>query len=112
MHGRVYASHVFASMAGNEFNATDGNFFVNKRLLWNGFKYLLAVGLLTYVIWRNWSPTSPSGDALPGLRDVWETHVVQGQPIHTDFLAAAAIVGLAAVLLTIVRWYYLVRAQG
>jgi uncharacterized protein (TIRG00374 family) len=27
---------------------------VSKRLLWDAFKYLLAVGLLSYVVWSNW----------------------------------------------------------
>ena len=53
-------------------------------------KYLLAVGLLTYVVWRNWSPTSEAGDSLPGLKDVWEAHVIRGQPIHGDFLLRQA----------------------
>lgn len=89
-----------------------GDGFVNKRVLWNAFKYLLAVGLLTYVVWSNWSPKSKTGDPLPGLKDVWDAHVIRGEPIHSEYFAAAAAVGLAAVLLTIVRWYYLVRAQG
>jgi len=46
------------------------------------------------------------------LKDVWEAHVIRGQPIHGDFLLLAATIGLVAVLLTIIRWYFLVRAQG
>jgi uncharacterized membrane protein YbhN (UPF0104 family) len=75
-------------------------------LIWNGFKYLLAAGLLAYVVWRNWAPTGE-----PGLKDVWEEHIDQGKPIHTDCWLLAAGLALVAVLLTIVRWYYLVRAQ-
>jgi uncharacterized protein (TIRG00374 family) len=85
---------------------------VNKRLIWNGFKYLLALGLLSYVVWSNWSPTSKTGKPLPGLKDVWNAHIVNRQPIHGDCLALATTICLAAVLLTFVRWYYLVRAQG
>jgi glycosyltransferase 2 family protein len=85
---------------------------VNKRLIWNGFKYALAIALLTYVVWRNWSPKNNVGDPMPGLKDVWDAHIVGSQTIHTDCLALAASIGLAAVLLTILRWYYLVRAQG
>src|SRR5207302_6700127 len=44
--------------------------------------------------------------------NVWQAHVIDGEPIHRDCLALAATLGLAAVLLTIIRWYYLVRAQG
>jgi uncharacterized membrane protein YbhN (UPF0104 family) len=85
---------------------------VSKRLIWNGCKYLLAAGLLAYIVWRNWAPKSGTGESLPGLKDVWEAHIVQGRPIHSDCLALAATIGLAAVLLSFVRWYYLVRAQG
>src|SRR5438132_1294344 len=74
---------------------------VNKRLIWNAFKYLLAVGLLTYVVWRNWSPTTEAGEPLPGLKDVWQAHIIQREPIHSDCLLLAATLGLAAVLLTI-----------
>jgi uncharacterized membrane protein YbhN (UPF0104 family) len=66
---------------------------------------------LTYVVWSNWSPKSKAGEPLPGLKDVWEAHIIRGKPIHGDCLALAATLGLAAVLLTILRWYYLVRAQ-
>src|SRR5207248_9297078 len=55
---------------------------------------------------------SKAGEPLPGLKDVWEAHILKGEPIHSDSLALAATLGLAAVLLTILRWYYLVRAQG
>jgi glycosyltransferase 2 family protein len=84
---------------------------VNKRLIWNGFQYFLAVALLTVMVWRYWSPKSAAGDPQPGLKDVWEAHVVRGEPIHQDSLLLASSLALAAVLLTIVRWYYLVRAQ-
>src|SRR5207302_6744765 len=60
----------------------------------------------------NWSPKTKTGEPLPGLKAVWESHIIQGQPIHSDCLALAATLGLAAVLLTILRWYFLVRAQG
>jgi uncharacterized protein (TIRG00374 family) len=85
---------------------------VSRRVLWSGCKYLLAIGLLTYVVWSNWSPSTKAGEPLPGLKDVWEAHIINGEPIHSDCLALAAILGLAAVLQTILRWYYLVRAQG
>lgn len=85
---------------------------MKKQLIWNAFKYLLAAGLLTYMVWSNWSPTTKTGDSLPGLKDVWEAHIVQGKPIHGDCLLLAATLALAAVFLTIIRWYYLVLAQG
>src|SRR6266849_3467766 len=78
----------------------------NKRLLINIFKYSIAVGLLTWVIWKNWRP-----EGNPGLADIWNTHVEQGQPIpHPGFLGLALLIGLASVLLSFVRWYVLVRA--
>jgi len=84
---------------------------VSKPFLWNAFKYVLAVGLLSYVVWRNWSPANEAGEPLPGLKDVWQEHIIRGQPIHSECLLLAAMLALAAVLLTIVRWYCLVRAQ-
>jgi uncharacterized membrane protein YbhN (UPF0104 family) len=80
---------------------------VDKRTLWTVAKYLLAFGLLGYVIWANWDP--PSGN---GLKDVWERHVIQGQPIHYGFLALALFFFAISLLLTLCRWYLLVRAQG
>jgi uncharacterized protein (TIRG00374 family) len=80
---------------------------VNKRLLVNLGKYLLAFGLLGWVVHQNWLPASDKG-----LAHVWHKHVVQGQPIHAGFLLAALLAYAAALLLTILRWYVLVRAQG
>jgi uncharacterized protein (TIRG00374 family) len=79
----------------------------NQRILLNVGKYLLAFGLLAYVIWKNWSPEGGKG-----LEYVWDKHVIQGLPIQVAFLLAGAGILLAAVLLTLVRWYVLVRAQG
>jgi hypothetical protein len=45
-----------------------------------------------------------------GLPAVWQRHAVQGQPVHTGFLALALLAGLSAVLITFLRWYLLVRA--
>jgi uncharacterized membrane protein YbhN (UPF0104 family) len=79
---------------------------VNKRTLLNLGKYGLAFGLLGWVIYSNWSP--PSGK---GLGYVWQRHVVEGQPIHAGFLVAGLVLYAVAVVLTILRWYLLVRAQ-
>ena len=114
---------------------------MNKRLLLDLGKYLLAVGLLVWVIRANWAPTptreiatlgastaglctTPGGmgpllaatAATPGRTDsrglsyVWDRHVVQGQPIHAGFLAAALGLYICAILITLMRWYLLVRA--
>jgi len=68
---------------------------VSKRFLWSAFKYGLGIVLLAYVVWAN----------RKGLAEVW------GQPIHYGPFVLAACIGVAAVLLTFVRWYILVRAQ-
>jgi uncharacterized protein (TIRG00374 family) len=78
---------------------------VNKRLLINILKYLLAFGLLAYVVTTNWDP--PKGR---GLKHVWHAHFVEGQPVHYDYLAIAFVLFLASILMTFVRWLYLVRA--
>jgi uncharacterized protein (TIRG00374 family) len=81
---------------------------VNKRLLWNTFKYVLAFGLLAWVIWKNWEPPSPRSI---GLRDVWQKHVVQGEAIQYGYFTLSVMLFSAAMLVTLVRWYVLVRAQ-
>ncbi|HEY7425367.1 MAG TPA: lysylphosphatidylglycerol synthase transmembrane domain-containing protein [Gemmataceae bacterium] len=77
----------------------------HKRPIINVGKYLLAIVLLAWVISRNWAPENGKG-----LAYVWQTHVVEGQPIRVDYLLAAALIYLSAALLTFIRWYVLVRA--
>lgn len=79
---------------------------VNKRVVVDLAKYLLAVGLLVYVIYANWGKPGSNG-----LGDVWQRHVVEGQPIHVGFLLAGVALITISFLLTILRWYFLVRAQ-
>jgi uncharacterized protein (TIRG00374 family) len=79
---------------------------LNKQLLGNVLKYLVAIALLTLVIVMNWG--QPGSD---GLGDVWHRHVVEGQPVAWGFFALAFSLYLSAVLLTLLRWYLLVRAQ-
>ena len=67
-------------------------------------KYALAIGLLSYVIWSNWEPKSGLG-----LKTVWEERITQGK-IHYQFFALAAAICLASLMITLVRWYVLVRA--
>jgi hypothetical protein len=45
-----------------------------------------------------------------GLGYVWERHVVQRQPIHAGYLAVAFTLFTAALLITLFRWFLLVRA--
>jgi uncharacterized membrane protein YbhN (UPF0104 family) len=80
---------------------------VNKRTVLNLLKYVLAIGLLAWVVRSNWSPPNDKG-----LGYVWQRHVVQGQPIHGWFLLAGLAAYSVAVLITLLRWYVLVRAQG
>jgi uncharacterized membrane protein YbhN (UPF0104 family) len=80
---------------------------VSKRTVINISKYLLALGLLAWVIYSNWAP--PNGK---GLGYVWQTHLVEGKPIHLGYLLTGGGIYLAAILLTFVRWYMLVRAVG
>ncbi len=69
-------------------------------------KYLLAFSLLALVIYFNWTPKNGKG-----LGYVWDRHVVQGVPIHWQYLAIAFAINLIALAATVVRWFLLVRAQ-
>jgi uncharacterized protein (TIRG00374 family) len=80
---------------------------VSKRTVFNLSKYLLAFGLLAYVVHANWSPESGKG-----LDYVWQRHVNEGQPIHMAFLLQAGVLYLTALLIAFFRWYVLVRAQS
>jgi uncharacterized protein (TIRG00374 family) len=78
---------------------------VNKRTLWNASKYLLAFGLLGGVVYVNWAPAGGKG-----LGYVWRRHVVEGEPVHGWFLLGGLLLYAVAALLTLPRWYVLVRA--
>lgn len=77
---------------------------MTKRLLIILGKYVLGLGLLAWVIWRNWEAPPDSGGI--GLSDALQ------KPIHWGAFILAALFCLASVLLTFLRWYILVRAQG
>jgi uncharacterized membrane protein YbhN (UPF0104 family) len=64
-------------------------------------KYVLGVGLLTYVIVRNWEPSGGG----PGLADAFR------RPLQPVPVALASLFLAASALITFVRWYVLVRAQ-
>jgi hypothetical protein len=80
---------------------------VNKRTAFNLVKYLPAPGLLVYVVHAAWSPNGGNG-----LGYVWQRHVNEVQPIHTLFLLLAGVLYMASLLITLLRWHALVRAQG
>jgi uncharacterized protein (TIRG00374 family) len=79
---------------------------VTKRIFISLLKYALGLGLLGYVIWWNWAPASGTG-----LSSVWQKHVVEGAPVNLTAYALGAFCCMIAVLITFVRWYFLVRAQ-
>ncbi|MFQ3651051.1 MAG: lysylphosphatidylglycerol synthase transmembrane domain-containing protein [Gemmataceae bacterium] len=115
---------------------------MNIRLFVDLGKYLLAVGLLSWVVWANWTPTappravaslatslvgllgSPAGGLLgvsalvpgrlepPGLGYVWHHHIERAQPVRLNLLLAALGIYGVALVLTLLRWYLLVRALG
>ena len=76
------------------------------RLLLNVSKYLLALGLLGYVINSNWLPGNENG-----LEAVWQKHVVEGKPIHLLFLFASIFLFFLGVCGTIIRWHLMMLAQ-
>ncbi len=65
-------------------------------------KYVLGFGLLAVVVWFNWRP----GGGRKGLADALK------QPIHFVPLLLGAALYTAGLLVTFVRWFLLVRAQG
>ncbi|MFO0842240.1 MAG: lysylphosphatidylglycerol synthase transmembrane domain-containing protein [Gemmataceae bacterium] len=112
---------------------------MKKSHLLDVAKYLLAAGLLAWVVYANWSPpptkavaalgastvglsASPGGpllaaaSATPGRADsrglgyVWKRHVVEGHPVQVGYLALGFAAYLLAIFLTLVRWQLLVKA--
>ncbi|MBV9125321.1 MAG: flippase-like domain-containing protein [Planctomycetes bacterium] len=75
---------------------------MKKSILLNGLKYGLGLAVMAYLVWANRA----------GLGALWRKHVLEGEPINGLALSLAAGIGLASILLTFVRWYILVRAQG
>lgn len=67
-------------------------------------KYGLGIGVLTWLIWSHWHIEGKNGQE-EGLVGVFD------RPFQVHFLLLAAGLCLASVLLTFVRWYFLVRAQ-
>jgi len=79
---------------------------VKKHILVVLAKYGLGLGLLAYVIWCYWHVPSPDGKEDLGLAGVLH------RPIHVAPLVLAFGIFVVSVLITFVRWYLLVRAQG
>jgi len=78
---------------------------VQRRLLIGLAKYALGLGLLAFVVWQNWAP-APDGSS-PGLAGILRGD----RPLQVGPLLCASVLCLVSVLLTFVRWYWLVRAQ-
>ncbi len=79
-----------------------------KRLAINLLKYLVAFGVLAFVVTSNWAPENGHG-----LSFVWEHHILTGGVgVHWDYLACGFALFAVGVFLTLVRWYLLVRCQG
>ena len=78
---------------------------MNRARWWAAFKYLLGFGILAWLIWSNWFRTGEDGAEI-GLSAALR------QPKNYYALTAAVLICAASVLLTFVRWYVLVRAQG
>ena len=79
-----------------------------KRLAFTLLKYLLAISVLTWLIWSNWAPENGKG-----LSYVWERVVRDGiTSIRWDYLLYGTLLFATGVLLTLIRWYLLVRCQG
>jgi uncharacterized membrane protein YbhN (UPF0104 family) len=77
---------------------------VKKHIVLAVCKYGLGIGLLAWVVWRYWDLTS-NGEEV-GLSAALR------KPINLTALALAAVICLTSVLITFVRWFILVRAQG
>src|ERR1700757_4007004 len=62
-------------------------------------KYGLGLGLLAWVMWKNWHVPSADGTEDFGLASALH------RPIHVAPLAWATCIFVATLLLTFVRWY-------
>jgi uncharacterized protein (TIRG00374 family) len=79
---------------------------VTKQIFWIVVKYGLGLGLLAYVVWQYWSLPTDDGKENLGLVGAFD------KPWNMDALLLAGLICLTSVLITFVRWYVLVRAQG
>ena len=79
---------------------------MTKNTLWTIAKYALAIGVLVYVVYSNWEPSEGRG-----LRDIWQRHVIDQEPIDGVYLLFAFGLHAFSLFITLIRWYMLVRAQ-
>jgi len=78
---------------------------VNRAGWWTAFKYVLGVSIIAWLVWSNWNKEGPNGTDV-GLATALT------RPINFYAFATAILICAVSVLLTFVRWYVLVRAQG
>lgn len=76
-----------------------------RRFL-NVLKYLLAFGLLAFVLQHNWMPGSDQG-----LEAVWQKHWVDGKPLNHSAFLLSLLLFFTGIFLTQVRWHLMMRAQ-
>lgn len=73
---------------------------MSRSFLSTAGKYVFGFGLLALVVWWSWAPTPTSA----GLGAILQ------RPVQVGPLALAASILLTSLLLSFVRWYFLVRA--
>lgn len=73
--------------------------------LFHIFKYVLAIGLLSWVVVSHWNPTSGVG-----LKGIWQRHWVEGEAFGWGWFAGAVVCQVVALFLTLIRWHGLVIA--
>lgn len=76
------------------------------RRLFDFLKYLLAFGLLAFVVYRNWMPGSENG-----LEAVWQKHWVEKKPLNLAAFLLCNLLFFSGIFLTQVRWHLMMRAQ-
>jgi glycosyltransferase 2 family protein len=79
---------------------------VAPRFFWTSWKYFLALGLLGYIVFANWDPPNTRG-----LKEVWQAHVVNRQPINGNALLVGFLLFSSSMVLSVYRWHILMRAQ-
>ncbi len=73
--------------------------------LFSIFKYVLAFGLLSWVVVSHWNPATGVG-----LKGIWQRHWGEGEPFGWGWFVGAVICQILALFLTLLRWHGLVIA--
>ena len=66
------------------------------------FEICSGFAVLAVVLWLNWQPANGSTEAWP---------IPLNQPIHAVPLVLASLLCLVSLLVTFVRWFFLVRSK-